>query len=373
MDNLATANRQTILVAAGGTGGHVFPALAVAQGLRECDLNVVWLGTRRGIESRVVPENNFLIHFINVAGVRGKGIFERLRAVLLLLLAIIQVIGLIIKLKPACVLGMGGFASAAAGIAAWLTRTPLVLQEQNAIAGTTNKLLARFAVRVFTGFPQVFSEHKGHRYSGNPLRAEFYALATPAQRLAERSPEQKGELRVLVLGGSLGAHALNDVVPQALAKMCCEPQTEMLRVVHQTGEQDIAAVKEAYRDASIAADVQAFIADMASAYADADLVIARAGALTVTELTAVGAAAVLVPYPHATDNHQSLNADWLVSQGAALKVEQSQFTVDRAYEILGSILGDRQRLLAQAEKARACATPDATMQIVNACREFAHA
>lgn len=368
MGNMAST-RATVLIAAGGTGGHVFPALAVAQGLRQQDVEVVWLGTRKGIESRVVPANDFVIHFINVAGVRGKNLLSWIAAPLLLALAVISVIRLIVKIKPVCVLGMGGFASAAAGFAAFITRTPLLLQEQNSIAGTTNKLLAPMASKIFTGFPGVFSQRKTTCFTGNPLRAELYVQLPPAQRIDVASQS----LQLLVLGGSLGAHALNQVLPRALAQLKqSHSNIDIFNVVHQTGINDVEMVNAAYSQVGVEAKVSAFIEDMAVAYAAADLVIARAGALTVSEIAAVGVAALLVPYPHATDNHQSFNADWLVDAGAAVKVEQSEFTVETAVKLLQGLLADKQRLLERATHARALATPEATQYIVDSCREFAH-
>ncbi len=359
--------RKTVMIAAGGTGGHVFPALAVAQGLRQHDLDIIWLGTRKGIESRVVPENDFVIHYIKVAGIRGKNIISWITAPLLLLWAIVKVAILIIKTKPVCVLGMGGFASAAAGFAAFITGTPLLLQEQNAVAGTTNKLLAPLAEKIFTGFPDVFSAlakaDSKVEFSGNPLREGLYQIAEPQDRIKQ----DDSPLRVLILGGSLGARALNQVMPFALAQ-----QSMAIEITHQTGRSDIEQVQKNYLDAGVDAQVISFIEDMATAYANADLVVARAGALTVSELAAVGVAAVLIPYPYAIDDHQSVNADYLVQAGAATKVDQAEFDIDKAREVLQTLLGDRAQLLTKAINARSFATPAATRTIVDVCREYAY-
>lgn len=365
--------RKTVMIAAGGTGGHVFPALAVAQGLRQHDLDIIWLGTRKGIESRVVPENDFVIHYIKVAGIRGKNIISWITAPLLLVWAIIKVAILIIKTKPVCVLGMGGFASAAAGFAAVITRRPLLLQEQNAVAGTTNKLLAPLAKKIFTGFPEVFSTlakaDSKVEFSGNPLREALYQVAEPQSRIKQ----DDSPLRVLILGGSLGAHALNQVMPFALAQLQQNAQQPMpIDITHQTGKSDIEQVQKNYLDAGIDAQVISFIEDMASAYANADLVVARAGALTVSELAAVGVAAVLIPYPYAIDDHQSVNADCLVQAGAAIKLDQAEFDIDKACDVLQALLSDRAQLLTKAINARSFATPAATRTIVDACREYAY-
>lgn len=361
--------RKTVMIAAGGTGGHVFPALAVAQGLRALDLDVVWLGTRKGIESTVVPENQFVIHFVNVAGVRGKKIISWLKAPILLLAAVLSTVLLIRKTKPCCVLGMGGFASAAAGFAAFICRVPLILQEQNAIPGTTNRLLAPLATKIFTGFPDAFKTNSKAQFSGNPLRAGLYQIDEPSVRILADS----NVLRLLVLGGSLGAHALNCVLPQALAQLRADHAVASdISIVHQTGAKDVDEVQREYALAGIDATVIAFIADMPSAYSAADLVIARSGALTVTEIAAAGVASLLVPYPYATDDHQTANANWLVGVGAATLVSQADFSVNKVCSLLSMLLNDRNALVHKARQARLLATPSATQTIVNACQELAY-
>ncbi len=365
----SNAKRKTVMIAAGGTGGHVFPALAVAQGLRAIDIDVVWLGTRKGIESKIVPENQFVIHFINVAGVRGKNIVSWIKAPVLLLAAVMSTISLIRKTKPCCVLGMGGFASAAAGFAAFICRVPLILQEQNSIPGTTNRLLAPLAKKIFTGFPEAFKAKTKAQFSGNPLRAALYQIDEPSVRMALDT----SSLRLLILGGSLGAHALNCVLPQALAQLCRDSAIPNdITIVHQTGVKDVDDVQRAYALAGIDATVTAFISDMSKAYSSADLVVARSGALTVAELAAVGVASLLVPYPYATDDHQTANANWLVNAGAATLVPQTEFSIESACRLLSALLQDRNALLNKAQQARLLATPSATQTIVNACQEFAY-
>lgn len=365
----SNAQRKTVMIAAGGTGGHVFPALAVAQGLRAIDLDVVWLGTRKGIESKIVPENKFLIHFVNVAGVRGKNLLSWIKAPILLLAAVMSTISIIRKTKPCCVLGMGGFASAAAGVAAFVCRVPLILQEQNSIPGTTNRLLAPIATKIFTGFPAAFNTNAKTHFSGNPLRAALYQIDEPSVRMAANT----APLRLLILGGSLGAHALNCVLPEALAQLRSNNTSfNDITVVHQTGVNDVEAVQRQYALAGIDATVSAFIADMSQAYSAADLVIARSGALTVTELAAAGVASLLIPYPYATDDHQTANAQWLVDIGAATLVHQADFSVDKACHLLDALLQDRKALLNKAQQARSLATPSATQIIVNACQEFSY-
>ncbi len=353
-----------VIIAAGGTGGHVYPALAVAQALRERDLPVIWLGTRKGLESRVVPEHGFEIRFIRVVGMRGKRLVYRLLAPLLLVWATLRVIVLILGRQPRCVLGMGGFVAAAAGFAAIACRRRLLIQEQNAIAGTTNRLLARFADQVFTGFPGVFEQLPAARFTGNPLRAGFYQLPTPRERRAERSGDA---LSIVVMGGSLGARALNETVPLALAQARAA-LTQAPRILHQSGEHDVEAVCARYVEHNLRAEVTPFVDDMVAALANADLVIARAGALTISELVAVGVAAVLVPYPHAIDDHQTENARWLAGVDAAIVVPQSALDAESLAAQLVALLTDRERLLQMADNARTLVNADAAVHIAQACR-----
>ena len=349
-----------ILIMAGGTGGHVFPALAVAQVLRSREREVVWLGTRLGLEARLVPPAGIPIEWIHVGGLRGKGAATLLAAPLALALALWQAIGVLRRLRPSAVLGMGGFVSGPGGFAAWLLRRPLIIHEQNTVPGLTNRLLARVARVVLEAFPGSFRAATGARHTGNPVRAAISALAPPDIRLAGRS----GPLRLLVLGGSQGALRLNQVVPEAVFRL---PTRLRPQVWHQAGTRTLAVAEQAYRQAEIEARLEAFIDDMAAAYAWADLVICRAGALTVSELANAGVGAVLVPFPAAVDDHQTSNARQLVAAGAGLLVPEAELTAERLAQDLGALLDDRGRLLAMARAARAQAMPDAAERVADAC------
>lgn len=350
---------KTALIMAGGTGGHVFPALAIAQALQEQGVSVAWLGTQQGIEARLVPQAGIPLSFISVTGLRGKGAFALLKAPWQLGRALIESLQILRRLRPACVVGMGGFAAGPGGLAAWLLGFPLVIHEQNAVAGTTNRLLARLARRVLSAFPAALPRAE---LVGNPVRASIAALPQPEERqVGAHQP-----LRVLVLGGSLGAHALNEAVPQALAAFAG------VEAWHQTGARDADAVKAAYRQASLPARVAPFIDDMAEAYAWADLAICRAGALTVSELAAAGLGAILVPYPHAIDDHQTRNAQWLVSAGAAELLPQSSLDADSLRSRLSPLLADRAGLQAMARRARQLGKPDAAVRAASICMEVMH-
>src|SRR5210317_319269 len=297
-----------ILVMAGGTGGHVYPALAVARALQAHSRDVVWLGTHRGLESRVVPEAGIDIEWISIKGLRRKGVLAMLIAPLQIGWALLQSLSVILRRRPAAVLGMGGFVSGPGGVAAWLTRRPLVIHEQNATAGLTNRLLARLARVVLQAFPGSFNSSVRAETVGNPVREDIAAVAAPESRYADR----EGPLRLLVLGGSQGALALNRTVPAALARL---PEASRPVVWHQCGTSTLERAREAYAAAGLDADLVPFIEDMASAYAWADLVVCRAGALTVAELCAVGLPAVFVPYPAAVDDHQTANATPMMQAG----------------------------------------------------------
>ena len=349
-----------MLIMAGGTGGHVFPALAVADELRARGCEVHWLGTRRGIEARLVPERGYPIHFLKVSGLRGVGIRARIRGVLGLAAAGIQALAAVRRLRPRAVLGFGGFAAGPGGIAARALGIPLVIHEQNAIAGTTNRLLARFATRVLSAFPGVLP---GAIQCGNPVRAAIAALATiPADR------HHGGAVHLLVLGGSLGARALNTQVPAALALL---PATARPVVRHQCGEAHVEAARAAYRDAGVAAEVVPFIADMAEAYGWADFAVCRAGALTVSELAAAGLPAILVPYPHAIDDHQYHNARWLEQGGAALLFREEALDSGRLAAAIADLSADPTRRAAMGAQAHALALPDAAQAVAAACLEVA--
>ena len=345
-----------ILVMAGGTGGHVYPALAVAEALREESYEIVWLGTRAGLESRVVPAAGLELEWISVTGLRGKGIATLLAAPFKLLLALSQSLKLMIRYRPLAVLGMGGFASGPGGMAAWLTRRPLVIHEQNAVAGLTNRLLARLARVVLQAFPGSFSSRIHAETVGNPVRESIAAIAAPAERLAGR----RGALRLLVLGGSQGALALNRVVPKALALIDRELRPE---VRHQCGERTRPQAEAAYRESGVDVTLETFIEDMAEAYAWADLVVCRAGALTVAEVAAAGLPAVFIPFPAAVDDHQTANAQPMVQAGAAVVVQERDLSEAGLAELLGEWLSDRSALLERADKARALARPDALARI----------
>jgi len=345
------------LVMAGGTGGHIFPGLAVAQALRAQGWQVHWLGAPASMESRLVPPRGFAFEAIHFSGVRGKGLVTLALLPVRLLRACWQSLQVLARVRPDVVLGFGGYISLPGGLMAWLRRTPLVLHEQNSVAGAANKVLARLAHRAFCAFPRALA---GAQHVGNPLRAKFLQQALPAQRFAGRS----GPLQILVLGGSLGAQALNNIVPQALAQL---PADARPVVVHQSGEQHIEALRSAYGEAGVQAELTPFIEDTASAMAHADLVICRAGASTVTEIAAVGAAALFVPFPAAVDDHQTHNARFLADQGAAWLMPQSTLTAQSLAQWLQSC--DRPALLRHAQAAKALENLHATAAMVAACQE----
>jgi UDP-N-acetylglucosamine--N-acetylmuramyl-(pentapeptide) pyrophosphoryl-undecaprenol N-acetylglucosamine transferase len=349
-----------VLIMAGGTGGHVFPALAVADELRSRGVPVVWLGTKAGIESRLVPEAGYPIEWMSITGLRGKNALTLLLAPVRITMACWQALMVLSRRKPCAVLGMGGFASGPGGLMAWLTRKPLLVHEQNAIAGLTNKILARFADVVLQAFPGVF---KAAQTTGNPVRQAICEIEEPVSRLAQRQAQQKN-LRLLIIGGSLGAVKLNEVMPQALAKINKEHRPE---VIHQTGMKNIESAKKSYADAGVEARVEAFIDDMPAVYQWADLVICRAGAMTVFELAAAGVAAILVPYPHAVDDHQTQNARYLEHSGAAIIRQQNDLSADWLAETINDFSHDRKKLLDMAIAARKLAIPGSAKTIADAC------
>jgi UDP-N-acetylglucosamine--N-acetylmuramyl-(pentapeptide) pyrophosphoryl-undecaprenol N-acetylglucosamine transferase len=346
------------LIMAGGTGGHIFPGLAVAEALRERGWRVHWLGNASGMEATLVPPRGFPFETIDFSGVRGKGLTTLALLPLRLLKAFWQSIQVIRRVQPDVVVGLGGYITFPAGMMGVLLGKPLVLHEQNSVAGMANKVLAGVADRVFTAFPSAI---KGAHWVGNPLREAFLNQPEPAARFAGRS----GPLRLLVVGGSLGAKALNDIVPQALARI---PVDSRPRVTHQSGAKQIDALRANYAAAGVEADLTPFIEDTAQAFADADLIVCRAGASTVTEIAAVGAAALFVPFPAAVDDHQSANARFLVDQGAGQLLPQKDMTPERLADLLQK--AERAALVAQGEKARMLAKTDATAQVVAACEEL---
>jgi UDP-N-acetylglucosamine--N-acetylmuramyl-(pentapeptide) pyrophosphoryl-undecaprenol N-acetylglucosamine transferase len=353
-----------VLIMAGGTGGHVFPALALARVLRERSLEVVWLGTERGLESRVIPAEGIPLERLSIGGLRGKGALTWLAAPFRLSVALAQALAVMRRHRPAVVVGLGGFVTGPGGVAAWLARRPLVIHEQNAIAGFTNRCLAHLARRVLEAFPGSFGRDVHARAIGNPVRRDISAVPPPRERFAGRL----GAVRLLVLGGSQGAARLNAVVPFALARLSGWLSFD---VRHQSGERWLEAGRASYAQAGVRADVRPFIDDMGEAYGWADLVICRAGALTVSELAAVGVAAVLVPFPGAVDDHQAYNAQYLVREGAAVTIPDRELTPERLAAELQRLGAGRGKLLAMAERARLLARPGATEELANSCLEVA--
>jgi UDP-N-acetylglucosamine--N-acetylmuramyl-(pentapeptide) pyrophosphoryl-undecaprenol N-acetylglucosamine transferase len=350
---------KTILVMAGGTGGHVFPGLAVADFLHARGWHVVWMGNPGGMEAKLVPTRGYEMVWVRFAALRGKGLLRALLLPANLLRAFWQALRELGRVKPNVVLGMGGYVTFPGGMMAALTGRPLVVHEQNSVAGLANRVLAGVADRVLSGFPNVLG--KGE-WTGNPVRAEIAGLPAPAQRYAGRS----GRLDVLVVGGSLGAQALNDAVPRALTLI---PAEERPRVTHQSGAKQIDALRAAYAVAGAEAELLPFIDDMAARYAQADLVICRAGALTVAELAAAGVACVLVPFPHAVDDHQTGNARFLSEAGAAILLPQKELTPEKLASLLREFT--REKLAEMAVKARALAKPEATRAVAEVCMELA--
>jgi UDP-N-acetylglucosamine--N-acetylmuramyl-(pentapeptide) pyrophosphoryl-undecaprenol N-acetylglucosamine transferase len=351
--------QRTIMIMAGGTGGHVFPGLAVADRLRDAGWRVVWLGAPGGMEATLVPARGYPVNLVNFSGLRGKGPLAVLLLPLRLLVAFWQSARAIRAQRPDVVLGMGGYISFPGGMMAALLGKPLALHEQNCVAGLANRVLAAVADCVLAAFPGAL---RGARVVGNPVRADISNLAQPRERFTGRS----GPLRVLVIGGSLGAKALNEAVPAALALL---PEASRPQVRHQSGRAHVEALRDGYRRAGVAAEVEAFIHDMAAAYAAADVVVCRAGALTIAELAAAGVASVLVPYPHAVDDHQTANAKHLAAAGAGWLLPQAELTPGRLAALLAGL--ERTQLLAAAEKARMLALPDAAAAVANACEELA--
>ena len=355
-------NQRCALVMAGGTGGHIFPGLAVADGLRAAGWRVHWLGAPGSMEAQLVPPRGYAFEPVAFGGVRGKGMTTLMVLPLKLLRAFWQSLQVLRRVKPNVLVGMGGYITFPGALMGVATGRPLVLHEQNSVAGMANKVLAGFAARVFTAFPGVLAKARQVRWIGNPLREPFLHQPPPAERFAGRS----GPLRLLVVGGSLGAKALNDIVPQALALL---PAGQRPRVTHQSGSKQIDALRANYAAAGVEAECVPFIDDMAQAYADADLVICRAGATTVSELAAVGAAALFVPFPHAVDDHQTANARFLVDQGAGSLIQQRELTPEKLADVLQKT--ERSALVMQGQNAKKMQKIDAVVEIVKACEELA--
>jgi UDP-N-acetylglucosamine--N-acetylmuramyl-(pentapeptide) pyrophosphoryl-undecaprenol N-acetylglucosamine transferase len=362
---MAAANR-TLMVMAGGTGGHVYPALAVADALRTRGWDVFWLGTKAGLEARVVPAAGIDMVWVSMGGVRGKGWLKKLLLPATLLLAFWQSLRAIVQRRPDVVLGMGGYTAFPGGMMASLLGKPLVIHEQNSVGGLTNRVLACLAERVLTAFPRVFTHahdkpipcrRVATEWVGNPVRTDIAAAGKPGHT---------GALRLLVVGGSLGAQALNDLVPKALALL---PADKRPAVVHQSGRQHLDILRANYAAAGVAADVRDYIEDMAAAYRACDFAICRAGAMTVAELACAGVPAVLVPFPFAVDDHQTGNAEFLGDAGAAWLIQQKELTAEKLAALIAGL--DRATLAAMSGKARALAKPDATARVADICEEIA--
>jgi UDP-N-acetylglucosamine--N-acetylmuramyl-(pentapeptide) pyrophosphoryl-undecaprenol N-acetylglucosamine transferase len=350
----------TLMVMAGGTGGHVYPAMAVADALKAKGWKIVWLATEGGMENRLIDGKGYAVATIQMRGVRGNGVLRWLMLPKRLWVACRQSLTALREHRPDVVLGMGGFAAFPGGLMSWIKRRPLVIHEQNSVAGLTNKALSRFARRVLAAFPSAFGDKA--TLVGNPVRSDIVGTALPDERFVGRS----GRLRLLVVGGSLGAQVLNEVVPQALALL---PPEQRPRVIHQAGVKHIDTLNDNYARAGVEAETRAFIDDMAGMYAWSDLVICRAGALTIAELAAVGVASVLVPFPHAVDDHQTGNARYLSDQGAAVLMPQPELTPQTLAQLLQNF--NRETLLAMANKARALGKPYATEAVAGICEELA--
>lgn len=355
-----TQSPKTILIMAGGTGGHIMPGLAVAQALVEAGHKVSWLGgSVESMEARLVPKYGYEFNSVDFSGVRGKGVKTLALAPFRLLKAIAQTRKVLQKVRPHVVLGMGGYITVPGGLTAKLTGVPIVLHEQNSIAGMSNKLLAKIASRILTGFPDVFD---GGEWVGNPVKQVIADLPAPAERFAARH----GALKLAVIGGSLGAQALNENVPKALALLS---ENERPEVVHQAGEKQIEALRQNYHNAAVSAQCVAFVDDMAALYRDVDLLICRAGAMTVSELAAAGVPSIMVPFPAAVDDHQTANAQLLVDAGAGQLLPQTELTPERLAEVLRGL--NREQLRQQAVNARTVAKPDATADVAKVCLQVA--
>jgi UDP-N-acetylglucosamine--N-acetylmuramyl-(pentapeptide) pyrophosphoryl-undecaprenol N-acetylglucosamine transferase len=369
-----------VLIMAGGTGGHVFPGLAVARRMRDEGIDVHWLGTQAGLEARVVPEADIPIHYISIGGVRGKSIKQKMMAPFRLLNAVMQALKIIRQINPDIVIGMGGFASGPGGIASWLLRKPIVIHEQNAKAGMTNTWLACVAKKVLEGFPKTFKPSKKVIAIGNPVRSEIANLPAPEKRIEK----QAKPLHLLVLGGSLGAQAINELLPQALAIL---PEHERPFILHQVGEKHFENAKMAYDAAGIPfkeksqfaqpfssqkekVEIVPFIQEMDKAYCAADLVLCRAGALTIAELCAAGLGAILVPFPFAVDDHQTVNGNFMVEQGAAILVQQKELTAEKLAALLKEFYFSREKCIAMAKAAYSLRRVDATNKVLTICQEI---
>ena len=366
-NNTASLNSMRVMIMAGGTGGHVFPALAVAKILQQQQVCIAWLGTRKGIESDLIPQQGIELHYLNVEGLRGRGLLALCRAPFKLLSSIIQACSALKQFKPSVVLGMGGFASGPGAVAAKLKGIPLVIHEQNSVAGTTNKLSAKIATRIMQGFPDTFAQAE---HCGNPVRYEIEAIKSPVERFANR----QGAMRLLILGGSRGALAINQLIPQALAKI--DPQ-QRPKILHQVGGQHLQDTQALYRAQDLDVDsdniqIVPFIDSMQEAYEWADFAICRSGALTVAELTAAGLGALLIPFPYAIDDHQTTNGEWLVKAQAALLIQQRDITAEKLADHIVSLGNNPEQRLSMANNARSLAKNGAAERVSEVCVEVAN-
>ena len=365
-----SAENTTVLIMAAGTGGHVFPALAVALKLQEQNVRTEWMGTHQGMENRLLEGSGIQIHAVSAKGLKGKGIARLIAAPFMLAQALIQSMRILSKVQPDCVLGMGGFVSGPGGLATKLMGRKLVIHEQNAVPGFTNKLLAKIANQVFEAFPNTFTKNAKIIHTGNPLRKEIVALSAQSRNI--RNSSQR--LRILVLGGSQGALAINEVVPDVLADF---PKEIRPSVWHQTGERTLERTQAAYADKGLDSEdditIAAFISDMVEAYSWADLVICRSGASTVSEIAAVGLPSILIPYPHHSDQQQTQNANWLIQAGAAFLLEQKDLTAAALKALVVELHENRNKLQQMSDIAKSIAIRDADEIIARRCLELAHA
>jgi UDP-N-acetylglucosamine--N-acetylmuramyl-(pentapeptide) pyrophosphoryl-undecaprenol N-acetylglucosamine transferase len=365
-----SAENTTVLIMAAGTGGHVFPALAVALKLQEQNVRTEWMGTHQGMENRLLEGSGIQIHAVSAKGLKGKGIARLIAAPFMLAQALIQSMRILSKVQPDCVLGMGGFVSGPGGLATKLMGRKLVIHEQNAVPGFTNKLLAKIANQVFEAFPNTFTKNAKIIHTGNPLRKEIVALSAQSRNI--RNSSQR--LRILVLGGSQGALAINEVVPDVLADF---PKEIRPSVWHQTGERTLERTQAAYADKGLDSEdditIAAFISDMVEAYSWADLVICRSGASTVSEIAAVGLPSILIPYPHHSDQQQTQNANWLIQAGAAFLLEQKDLTAAALKALVVELHENRNKLQQMSDIAKSIAIRDADEIIARRCLELVHA
>ncbi|CAA6816328.1 MAG: UDP-N-acetylglucosamine--N-acetylmuramyl-(pentapeptide) pyrophosphoryl-undecaprenol N-acetylglucosamine transferase (EC [uncultured Thiotrichaceae bacterium] len=357
-------DKQPVMITAGGTGGHVYPGLAVARALMDKNIPVVWMGTHKGLEARIVPEAGIEMAWLEVSGIRGKGVGALLMSPFRLIKAMSQSYKILKKHRPAALLGMGGFVAGPGGLMASLMGIPVLIHEQNAVAGTTNKLLSRFATEIFEGFPGTFHAKREAIPTGNPVRTDIANIASPEERIKGHD----GIFKVLVIGGSLGAKILNETVPRALCQL---PKEAHIQVVHQAGETTLELAQKTYEAAGVEAHIVPFVEDMAGAYAWADIIICRSGALTVAEVAATGLAAIMVPYPHAIDDHQTENARYLADAGAAVVIPQDKLTYDVLAEVLEGLMRAPEELVAMSVRSRTLAKPEATAEVASIVADYA--